>query len=65
MTGSQGVVYYRARLLSRDTEWGAEWSCPATQLDFCSLEAMCNYPHSCPYKKDVFGEVIDDILLPI
>ena len=32
-----------------DTEWGAEWKCTATSLDFCVSEAMCNYPDSCPF----------------
>jgi hypothetical protein len=39
----------------RDTEWGAEWECKATSLDFCSLEGMCNYPESCPFGRGKFG----------
>ena len=25
------------------SEWGPEWNCPGSNLDFCSLEGMCNY----------------------
>ena len=43
---------------SRDTEWGAEWSCKAKTLDFCTLEGMCSYPDSCPFSKSgVFGKL--------
>ena len=36
-------------IIYRYTEWGPEWSCPATSLSFCSLEGMCSYPDICPF----------------
>ena len=30
------------------SEWGPEWNCPGSNLDFCSLEGMCNYDKVCP-----------------
>ena len=34
--------------LISETEWGMEWTCKSTNLEFCSSEGMCNYPESCP-----------------
>lgn len=31
------------------SEWGPEWNCPGSNLDFCSLEGMCNYDNVCPF----------------
>ena len=31
------------------SEWGPEWNCPGSNLDFCSLEGMCNYDKVCPF----------------
>ena len=31
------------------SEWGSEWNCPGANLDFCSLEGMCNYDNVCPF----------------
>ena len=44
-----------------DTEWGAEWKCTATSLDFCVSEGMCNYPDSCPFNSR--GEWGEDVYL--
>ena len=44
-----------------DTEWGAEWKCAATSLDFCLSEGMCNYPDSCPFNSR--GEWGEDTLV--
>ena len=44
-----------------DTEWGAEWKCTATSLDFCLSEGMCNYPDSCPFNSR--GEWGEDTLI--
>ena len=42
------VLYFLQNSVFSTTEWGMEWQCQSTKLDFCSLEGMCNYPESCP-----------------
>ena len=31
------------------SEWGPEWNCPGANLDFCTLEGMCNYDNVRPF----------------
>ena len=49
ITGACESNCYSSMQMAPDwfTEWGPEWACKGTTLDFCSLEGMCNYPDSC------------------
>jgi hypothetical protein len=51
LTGACEEFCYSALQFQNDwtSEWGPEWECKGKNLDFCSLEGMCNYQDVCPF----------------